>query len=718
MSSDSTEMVVEIVSGEGAAKIFCGQVRLLYRLSRSGYGGTLAVALIAMLTLWNVTPTLQLVGWFALVVAITAARFLIYLKYAADEPSVEETAIWANRFVVGAMAMGAMWGALGSIILPQGEIVNQLIIIFLVACVVVAALAMLTPVKSAFLGFTVPALLPLIVAVFAQGESLHVVVGAVLAVFAVVMFATYRLMHDTHVSSLRVRFENSGLVERLSAANHQAMAANQQLVRQLRDQKETEETLKQSSDRLEALIDASPLAIIVQNSQSVILRWNAAAEKMFGWAENEVVGKISPVISLGIHEQAASPNDTVLNGQPPAYVEDLLKRKDGSQISVSISTSLLCDRAGAADDTVIMIADISERKKSERLRQIEHAVTRLLSESRSAQDVMPQVLQAVGEVSGLVYGARWVLQEQRLRCAEIWHVKHRAVTAFAKTSLSQSGGIHETSKGGLLGTVWDNKKAAWINDVGQDGTVDRADAALRAGLHSAFAVPVMVAGKFCGALEFYAPEVRARDDALLNITTTIASQVGQFIARREAESRLSFLANHDSLTGLLNRVMFNQQLIQALARAQRYQKIAAVLFFDLDRLKLINDKLGHDAGDHLIKQLATRLRECLRESDTVGRLGGDEFVVLADDIADPNQVAGVAHKLLETVALPFTLSGREIRVTGSIGISIFPDDGGDAQALLKNADVAMYRAKAHGGNNFQFYSSRANSQQVQRLSST
>ncbi len=193
----------------------------------------------------------------------------------------------------------------------------------------------------------------------------------------------------------------------------------------------------------------------------------------------------------------------------------------------------------------------------------------------------------------------------------------------------------------------------------------------------------MVSGEFYGVIELFGREVRARDEEVVTIATEIGSQIGQFIARKEAESHLTFFANHDTLTGLNNRAMFNRRLTQALARARRLAKMAAVLFIDLDRFKVINDTLGHDAGDRLLKQLAERLRDCLREGDTIGRQGGDEFVVLIEDVADPNQVAGVGQKILETVARPYLISGQEFHVTASIGISIYPDDGHDQQALLE-----------------------------------
>jgi diguanylate cyclase (GGDEF)-like protein len=141
----------------------------------------------------------------------------------------------------------------------------------------------------------------------------------------------------------------------------------------------------------------------------------------------------------------------------------------------------------------------------------------------------------------------------------------------------------------------------------------------------------------------------------------------------------------------------------------------AVAFLDLDRFKQINDTLGHEAGDHLLREVASRLTGCVRDSDTVARLGGDEFVVLLPQLDDGTYAATVAHKILSVIAMPFTLIGHEFRVTASIGISTYPQDGLDEQTLTKNADIAMYQAKEEGKNNFQFYSEKLNANSLERL---
>jgi diguanylate cyclase (GGDEF)-like protein len=183
----------------------------------------------------------------------------------------------------------------------------------------------------------------------------------------------------------------------------------------------------------------------------------------------------------------------------------------------------------------------------------------------------------------------------------------------------------------------------------------------------------------------------------------------------EHAERVEYLAYHDGLTGLPNRSMFSKLLGRSISEAHRYERGLAVAFLDLDRFKQINDTLGHEAGDQLLKEVAIRLTGCVRDSDTVARLGGDEFVVLLPELEDEKYAAIVAEKILAAAARPFTLMGQEFRVTASIGISTYPQDGLDEQTLTKNADIAMYQAKAEGKNNFQFYSEKLNANSLERL---
>jgi diguanylate cyclase (GGDEF)-like protein len=193
------------------------------------------------------------------------------------------------------------------------------------------------------------------------------------------------------------------------------------------------------------------------------------------------------------------------------------------------------------------------------------------------------------------------------------------------------------------------------------------------------------------------------------------SRASETEAKLKHARRVEYLAYYDGLTALPNRSLFNKLLSQAISQAQRHHRQLAVAFIDLDRFKQINDTLGHDAGDELLIQVASRLKGCLRDGDAVARLGGDEFVVLLTELVEEKYAATVAQKIITVIAKPFVLLGQDFRITASIGISTYPTDGLDEQTLTKTADIAMYQAKEDGKNQFQFYSEALNANSLERL---
>ena len=185
--------------------------------------------------------------------------------------------------------------------------------------------------------------------------------------------------------------------------------------------------------------------------------------------------------------------------------------------------------------------------------------------------------------------------------------------------------------------------------------------------------------------------------------------------RLEAERHIEQLATRDTLTGLANRSMLMAQLNTAIARAARANTKLVVMFIDLDHFKAVNDKLGHAAGDALLRECAKRLTECVRDADTVARLGGDEFVVVLNDVTDAGTVTPIADRMLKSLTTPYHLHGHDAQASASIGICYYPADGSDATMLMKNADIAMYHAKELGRDNYQFYAEELNQRLVQRL---
>ncbi|MDQ8728940.1 EAL domain-containing protein [Bradyrhizobium sp. LHD-71] len=277
---------------------------------------------------------------------------------------------------------------------------------------------------------------------------------------------------------------------------------------------------------------------------------------------------------------------------------------------------------------------------------------------------------------------------------------------------------------GLTGTAYRTGKPSVANDTRANEKAVRWPYPVlpRRSSKAGAALPLYGQRGVAGVLLFMAAEKGAFTDEFVELLQRLAENVSHALRtfdradeQREAEKRIEYLATHDSLTGLPNRVMFNQLLDQSIKVARRNASKCAVLFIDLDRFKIINDSLGHAAGDALLVEVAGRLRSCLRESDVVARLGGDEFVVILNDVRDRNAIEATGRKILACLLPSMHLEGHECRTTGSIGIAIYPDNGTDAQALTRNADIAMYAAKEYGKNDLRFFSSEITSQSIERL---
>jgi diguanylate cyclase (GGDEF)-like protein len=183
----------------------------------------------------------------------------------------------------------------------------------------------------------------------------------------------------------------------------------------------------------------------------------------------------------------------------------------------------------------------------------------------------------------------------------------------------------------------------------------------------------------------------------------LARAIRYAIERKRFEEHLTYLAQYDHLTGLVNRILFRDRLVQATARSKRMQQMISLMLLDLDRFKLVNDTFGHDMGDELLKAVSERLKTCVREVDTVARMGGDEFTIILEGVSSEQNVLVVAKRITESIATPFELKGHCISIGISIGITIYPQDDHPVDELLKHADTAMYQAKQQGGSAFHLH---------------
>ncbi len=467
---------------------------------------------------------------------------------------------------------------------------------------------------------------------------------------------------------------------------------------------------------LRALFESVPLAVIYEDTQGRIKSWNPEAERLFGWSADEVVGHALPFGPDADRISMERRLQRVLDGERIEEVELECIRSDGTRFAAGALALPLTDRDGRVFGVLSMYSDMSARKRAEGHTILQGLITRSLSETETAAGAVVRAIQSFCGLGGWVCGVHWNLNagDGTLRCEHVWHLPHRPELARLAGALARvAPGVQDAHA--LARRVVVKGMPLWEEDVDRQPESDLAVALRNAAIRSAFAFPIRVDGETVGVMELYATGRRPLDRDLLRIAGQLGGLIGQHIARRETEQRLQFVVSHDPLTGLPNRTIFTQRLSQAIAQAARYEHKVGLLFVDLDGFKIVNDTMGHEAGDRLLREVADRLRESLREGDTVGRYGGDEFVVLIEQYDPSMQVEGVAQKILDQAASPFMLDGQEFHLSASIGIATYPNDGQDGAALLKHADIAMYRAKEAGKNQYQFYSPHMNRLSQERL---
>jgi len=513
-------------------------------------------------------------------------------------------------------------------------------------------------------------------------------------------------------SGLLITVLLSGLVGSLATSTRRAQRIAAAITEDLR---KSESRLAESQQRTQKLIETLPNPVFFKGLDGRYLGVNQAWERFFGTPREQIVGKT-------VHE--LYPHDPAV-AQRLAAMDDVLWQSPGTQVyetPITLASGAHRDAVyykatftgpdGTVAGLIGNIIDVTEQKRAERRLRMEHAVTRVLAEADSTRAGLKGVMRAICEAEGWDCARVYLVDEHArvLRFSEAWGIDHEGVTNF----IERTRDMVFSPGQGLAGRAWQTGEPVWSGDISADPRAIRRFASSY-GMRGSFVLPLVSSGKTLGVVAFASRVVREPDARLLEAAGVVGSQVGQFLIRKQAEEAVRFVATHDALTKLPNRVMFAQRLEHALSQAARHGRRLAVLFIDLDRFKVINDTLGHDVGDALLREVARRLSESLRASDTVARLGGDEFVVLLEELSDPMYVTAVAHKLLAALAQPVILEAREYHVTASIGASAFPDDSADAQALLKNADIAMYRAKEQGRNTFQFYSAQLNLHTVERL---
>lgn len=347
---------------------------------------------------------------------------------------------------------------------------------------------------------------------------------------------------------------------------------------------------------------------------------------------------------------------------------------------------------------------------SRRLSELHEASRKLLSllaHSTLENDLLQAGIEALCSLLEARYGAIGIL-DQGGELAQFVY------TGISEEQARKIGHLPEGR--GLLGVVINENTTLRLEDMSKHPS-SAGFPKHHPPMRSLLAVPISHAGRVYGRIymsDKLGIEPFSEDDELLALSfahslSLVLDNARELEEIRQAQKKLNFLAHFDVLTHLPNRELAVDRIKQAIVHARRHpETIMAILFVDIDHFKYVNDTFGHNVGDQLLQNISERLRQCLREIDTVARIGGDEFMILLTDISDPQDAATVAHKIIQTLSTPYTLEGHEIFAGCSIGISVFPEDADNIEDLMRHADTAMYHAKNNGRNHFKFFTANLN----------
>jgi diguanylate cyclase (GGDEF)-like protein/PAS domain S-box-containing protein len=440
------------------------------------------------------------------------------------------------------------------------------------------------------------------------------------------------------------------------------------------ERKRLESDTRESNERLRAVIHAAPLAIVARDLDGVIRMWNPAAERLFGYQEDEVLESTTSVVPESLRQETMALRMRAQKGETVWIEETQRMHRDGRLIDVSLSIAPVYGGDNLVIGTMVTIADISRRKQAEQALRESEAHLRLAMDAAQMgmwywESDTDRFVHSDGLAVLFGYKASDPQMEYRVLQERLHPEDRELFEATMRHAIKHSADFQVDYR-----VSWPDGTVHWISNRGQ---VHRAP--------TGRALRVIGVG--------------------MDITD-----------RKLAEQRIAHMAHHDALTGLPNRVLLRDRIQQAIAQAHRNGAQLAVLFLDLDRFKTINDSLGHQLGDRLLQSVASRILVCVREGDTVSRVGGDEFVIVIPGIAAAADASAVAAKILEVLASAFHLHGNDLHVNASIGISLYPADGSDAETLMRNADTAMYHAKDSGRANYQFFTQHMNVAAQQRLS--
>ncbi|HEY1941873.1 MAG TPA: EAL domain-containing protein [Roseiarcus sp.] len=453
----------------------------------------------------------------------------------------------------------------------------------------------------------------------------------------------------------------------------------------------------------QTLIDWMPAIVWVKDAESRFAIANKAAASQIGRAgPEEMIGKNDfELHPLETAQQYFADEQRILrSGLPMIDKEELVVDASGGKTWIVTTKAPLRNEENQVVGLIGVSRDITERRKADLLRDGQAKVLEMIAMNAPLEAVLDHLVRLVeSQLTGICGSVLLVELDQR-------RLRQGAAPSLAAAFVETLDGLAIGPSANSCGTAVYRREPVVTVDIERDPLWrDRRDLAIAHGYRACWSTPILSHhGDALGVVAMYSTTAREPTAAETNLIDVATRMAGLAIERKRAEDRIQYMARHDALTGLPNRGVLNDRLSQALIYANRYDRWAAVVFVDLDNFKLINDSLGHKAGDELLKTVASRMVSCVRVTDTVVRLGGDEFViVLFDQPKCADSIADIVQKVRAAITTPLLIGGRNIKITCSLGIATYPNDGADADTLLAMADAAMYRAKETGRDGFQFY---------------
>jgi diguanylate cyclase (GGDEF)-like protein/PAS domain S-box-containing protein len=454
---------------------------------------------------------------------------------------------------------------------------------------------------------------------------------------------------------------------------------------------------------LQILIDQVPDYLFVKDAQSRFIVANKSLAADYGRDDpSELFG----LTDFDLHPRAVAQQfydieqKIVTTGQPMFDLDEAIVDPDGVRKSLSTTKVPFYNNRGRTVGVVGIARNVTARKQAEILRDGQAHILEMIATNAPLTDVLDYLVRLIEAQTEGVCASVLLLSEDGVHLAG--GVAPSLPVAYLKAIENAPIGPNA----GSCGAAAYRRAAVFVADIATDPLwAERRTLAAAHGLRSCWSTPILShQGGVLGTFALHSREARHPSQLELQLASFATRIAGIAIERKLAEERIRFMATHDALTGLPNRALLKDRLTQALLYAKRYDRWVTVMFVDLDNFKFVNDSLGHNAGDELLKTVAQRMVNAIRSTDTVVRLGGDEFVVLFLDQSKNSSLISLAmQKVRAAIAQPISVEGHDFQVTCSIGLANYPNDGLDAETLLANADAAMYRAKEIGRDNFQFY---------------